>query len=578
MIAARRLSGREEFHRRVFETLLGGAWQRQELALEAGDAAAVQALLARWVAEAPALDEFGLMRLLAARQPLRLLTAATGLPPAAFLRQVLALGDADLRQPQALPAWKRAKLAALGDAALLAPAALEAWEALDAVQARIAAIAALDTCPLDAGLAAATAAIGAWLAGKPAVDALPPRYLGLLQNSAFLVSYLADPGRHDFKRAIARQAAHMLSPLRSAAVPARQPSAAARPRLTIVGELLFPAHAMYRCYAEALAELPQQFDVTLVTDEPTRCPEHAGFSQRQLYFAPHERDAGVIARLVRSSEPDIVLYPSVGMTFWTFALSQLRLAPLQLMSVGHPAPGCSEHIDGTLLYRDLARAPLPDYGLLIPYDRQPLPSAPPSGWQARSGATQAGAPRVVAVNAAAMKLNPRFLGLLRQLLEQAPPRTELHFFPNLHGLELAGLRRELGAWFPEALVHASTGYADYMNLMARADLLLQSFPFGGTNTAMDALALGLPMVCLRSADLPALVDPVLLEHAGLGELCADSSEDYLRLASRLLNDAAELERMRGLARGALARLQAAEVAGTTSMADAILATWRARAP
>jgi len=538
------------------------------------EASALLALLTRWITEAPALDEFGLLRLLAARQPLRMLVASAGRAPAAFLRQVLSLDDADLLRPQGLPAWKRAKLAALGDASLLTPLALEAWAGGDAVQARIAAIAALDACPLDAGLATATAEVGAWLAASPPVDGLPLRYLTLLQHSAFHVSYLAEPGRHDFKRAIAAQAARLLQSLQQAPGPR---SSTVRPRLTIVGELLFPAHAMYRCYAEALAELSRHFEVTLVAEAPTRCPEHAGFSQRQLYFEPQERDPARLAQLVRGTEPDILLYPSIGMSFASFVLSQLRLAPLQLMSVGHPAPACSEHIDGTLLYRDLARTPLPDYGALLPYDRQPLPKAPPSGWQARVADAGAGeAARVIAVNAAAMKLNPSFLSLLKQVLEQAAPGTELHFFPNVHGLELASLRGALRAWFPQARVHASTSYADYMKLLARADLLLQSFPFGGTNTAMDALALGLPMICLRSEDLPALVDPVLLEHAGLGELCADSPEAYLRLATRLLHDGGELARLRELARGALARLHEAEIAGSTSMADAILAAWQLR--
>lgn len=577
LIAARRLSGREAFHREVFQSLLNGAWQQQpqDLHLSPEQASALPALLMRWITEAPALDEHGLMRLLAARQPVRMLLAALGQSPAAFLRQVLSLGDTDLLQPERLPAWKRAKLAALGDASLLTPAMLDAWNGIDPAQARIAAIAALDTCPLEAGLAAATAAVGAWLDRQPCTDGLPLSYLSLLQKSAFHVSYLAEPGRHAFKWAITRQAAHMLRAVQQDVSAARS---GGRPRLTLVGELLFPAHAMYRCYAEALAELAQHFEVTLVADAATRCAEHAAFSHRQLYFEPHERDTGRLARLVRSTEPDILLYPSIGMTFWTFTLSQLRLAPLQLMSVGHPAPACSPHIDGTLLYRDLSRSPLPDYGPLIPYDRQPLPKVPPSGWQLRSEVAGASGRRVIAVNAAAMKLNPRFLGLLRELMAQAPPDTELHFFPNVHGMELAGLRGALQDWFPAAQVHASTGYAEYMNLMARADLLLQSFPFGGTNTAMDALALGVPMVCLRSDDLPALVDPVLLEHAGLGELCADTPEAYLQIAARLLHESDELERVRVLARGALARLHAADIAGSASMADAILAAWRKASP
>jgi hypothetical protein len=332
---------------------------------------------------------------------------------------------------------------------------------------------------------------------------------------------------------------------------------------------------MFRCYAQALAGLKEHFDVTLLADAPTRCAEHRQISDAQLYFPPGERDLGRLAGLVASTRPDIVLYPSIGMSYWTFALSLLRLAPLQLMAVGHPAPSCSGEIDGALVYREMASAPLPGFGPVFTYDRQPLPAPPPGGWTAAGRAP--GAAPVVAVNAASMKLSPGFLDTVRELLDEAPSGTTLQFFPNAAGPEYLALRRELQQMFPQAEVHPATGYAAYMQALSRSDLVLQSFPFGGTNTVMDALALGIPMVCMEGEDLAGAADPLLLRHAGLGALCAANRADYLAVARRLLAEPQETQRLRELGKAALARLEALQAPGERSMADAVMQAWEQRA-
>jgi hypothetical protein len=572
--SARRLSGREEFHRHLFESMLGGRWRRQAVSLPPADAAALLELLSRWIREAPVKDELGVLRLLVVRRVIHSLVLATGTSVRRFVMDVLASSEQDLLHPQQMPGWKQSKLAALADGSLLSVEALGEWNAQDPATARLAAIACLDACPLDAGVAQNTGDIGRWLMSVPPVK-LPVRYLEQLQNSAFFVSYLADPDRHAFKRAIVRQAGFMLQGLPLPVLCPAGASAGSPVRLTIVGELLFPQHAMFRCYGDLLAGLKEHFHVTLVADEPTRCAEHGQLSHEQKYFPSHEREVARLAQLVASTAPDIILYPSIGMSYWTFVLSMLRLAPLQLMSVGHPAPSCSEHIDGTLVYGELAAAPMPEYGNLISFDNQALPAPPPDGWQTQLA--PAGDKLIIAVNAARMKLTPQFLALVAAALESAPQGTELHFFPNATGVELLALRQGLKAQFPLAYVHPTMNYSEYMGLLSKAAVILQSFPFGGTNTAMDALALGIPLVCLDGDDLAAKVDPLLLRRAGLAELCASSPADYLAITTRLLNSSQERDRIREVAKAGLATLKAQDPLGQTTMADAVLRAWQARA-
>lgn len=578
ILAAKLVAGREVFHRQLFDVFLNAPWDRADLDQEALAAPDLLPLLARWVAEAPVGDQLGVVRVLAARHPLRMLVEASGMAFAAFVAKVLALDADGLAAPGRLPDWKQAKLAALADPALLSPQALQAWDSSQPMLARLAAICVLDSRPLKTERAEAVAAIGRWLLTVDPVP-MPPHFLEQLRYSAFHVSYLADPQRHDFKRAIVRQATHIAG----GAAPAPAAGRAAGPlRLTIVAEMVYPRHAMFRCYAQLLEGLMSRYEVTLVAEEPSRCPEHAQLSHRQVYFPQQERDVARLAATVASTQPDIVLYPSIGMSYWTFVLSLLRLAPLQLMSIGHPAPACSDAIDGTLFYSGLALAPDPHAGSLIPYDRQPLPAPPPGGWGdgKREGAAPLTASTeglVVSINAAAMKLSPPFIEALRAVARAAPAGTRLQFFPGVGGASFIILRRALLTLFPDALVHPGGEYRDYMARLAASTIVLQSFPFGGTNTTMDALALGIPVVCLDSDEMAAAADPAILRGAGLDDACVDTPEEFVALALELLHSPARRAAFTAAAGAALARGANWQPPGERTLADAVAAAWDARA-
>ncbi|MHA4869745.1 tetratricopeptide repeat protein [Duganella sp. PWIR1] len=510
--------------------------------------------------------------MLAVRRAIRSIASCLHCDPVVFIAGALKLaGPAPYTSVTALPYWKQRKLALLADATCVTPAALQQWADKDMQTAALFGIVALDDEPMEAERAASLNHLAEWVVHLPPVDFFPGM-LQQLQMSAFAVSYLNTDAKHRAKRAIVAQASHMLRqivPRPAAIVPA-----AVKPRLTVVSELFFPQHAMYRCYAEAIAELQTRFHVTLLADLPTRCPEHATIADEVSYFPPEERDVAVLAQLVQASRPDVILYPSVGMCLWTFSLSLLRLAPLQLASVGHPSPVCSDTIDGTVVFDKLLPDPSEGYGTLITYGRQPLP-VPPAGSRVQD-AQDVGTAPVIGVNAAFMKLNADFLDMVGQIQAAAPAGTTLRFFPNLRGGAKVAFESRLKQKFPDALVFETTSYADYMRELGECSLVLQSFPFGGTNTAMDALSLGVPLLCYKGRDLSALVDPLLLETAGLAELCTTSHADYRDTAVRLLHDAVGLAQLALRVKQAFALLDVAAKTGGSSMADAIYDAWSAR--
>ena len=57
---------------------------------------------------------------------------------------------------------------------------------------------------------------------------------------------------------------------------------------------------------------------------------------------------------------------------------------------------------------------------------------------------------------------------------------------------------------------------EYFELLASADVVLQPFPFGGSKTAADAIALGLPLVAMQGAFLRGRMAAALLRRIGCG--------------------------------------------------------------
>jgi predicted O-linked N-acetylglucosamine transferase (SPINDLY family) len=55
---------------------------------------------------------------------------------------------------------------------------------------------------------------------------------------------------------------------------------------------------------------------------------------------------------MKAANPDIIYYPSIGMAIWVIAMASLRLAPIQVMTYGHPATSNSPYIDYGIIEAD----------------------------------------------------------------------------------------------------------------------------------------------------------------------------------------------------------------------------------
>lgn len=355
-------------------------------------------------------------------------------------------------------------------------------------------------------------------------------------------SYVDDPVKHNIKRVINRQLRALVLSL----ITVNERHAVARkdrPTIVVPVEWFGSAHAMFRCYCPAIRQLRQRFNMVLIARE-SEVDEESKKEFDKVVLLPPERIAiNEMVAAVQAEKPDIIFYPSLGMTAWWVAISNFRLAPIQIMCPGHPATSLSEAIDYIVSDGDL-------FGDERHYQEKCVHL--PVGGARYLGREDFDASKVVrpgdgvvrfAIPAMVMKLAAPFLQTVKRIQDECQhiyPKVEFHFFPNQVSTGHILMERELERLVPGCKVHPRETYQDYMQLLGRCDVMLSTFPFGGTNSVMDSFLLGLPVVTLEGDQIHSRSDGSMIRRVGLPDwMIAHSEEEYVRAAVRMASSATD---------------------------------------
>ena len=364
----------------------------------------------------------------------------------------------------------------------------------------------------------------------------------LLCQAWMFCSYLTSPDRHMLKRTLNGLVANWLSRSGVNPVPCRSGEHDAdRPTLVVVADVLMSWHAMFKTYAHFLKQLPNRFRLVLIC-LTGRVDEEA----RQLFDTVHEIPdtpsalREIVARIGEIG-PDVLYYPSVGMSVLTVQLCNLRLAPMQIASVGHPATTNSPEIDymvmGHTYYSEAAA-----YSERILLLQSTGALFEPTIGAAYPEPVIREKPHVlrIAISSSAPKLNATFLAVCRAIERSVEHAIEFHVFPNEQGIRHRDCASQIQKMLPHAIVHERTGYAEYLALLNRCDIRFGTFPFGGANTTMDAYLLGIPTITLAGAEPHSRTDARFVVLFELPDwLVAAESSEFMSAAARLIQDDAE---------------------------------------
>lgn len=274
------------------------------------------------------------------------------------------------------------------------------------------------------------------------------------------------------------------------------------------------------------------------------------------YFDHGARPWQEWAERIAAREPDMLIYPEIGMHATTARLASLRLAPVQAASWGHPettglpsmdyflsAEGL-EPPDGREHYTEQMEA-LANLGCCV--ERDPVETVAPD---LTSLGVDGTLPLLLCPGVPFKYLpeNDRVFVEIALRLKHCQFIFFTHRFANLsvrlrHRLQAAFAKAGLDParfivfvpWQDKARFHA---------LMKRADVYLDTIGFSGFNTALQAVSCGLPVVTREGRFMRGRLASGILRRMGLPGLIARDLDEYADIAVELASDTSERGAMR----------------------------------
>ncbi|MFL2504246.1 MAG: hypothetical protein ACJ0Q2_04080 [Candidatus Azotimanducaceae bacterium] len=365
--------------------------------------------------------------------------------------------------------------------------------------------------------------------------------VGLAAKVWFYCTYWDNPRKHEVKAFINRcllETAKTHDYFPEAVFKESQPKAD-RKVILVVLEHWHKGHAMYRCYSKSFHALSSQFKlVALGSEENTRPDTMTMFEE--VITHPNDISFFKIKETVEKIlelQPDAIFYSSVGMCPTSLQLAQFRLAPIQMMSGGHPASSFSKEMDYLVLDAEFMPSPLSVSEKLVAAENGSMTSfVRLSEFVPSKRPSEKKRVRVV-VNSTYQKITPRFLKICQQIEKKTSRSMTFSFLIGADVVNQEFLEKVLKGYLEDPIVYRSMHYEDYLTILSNNDLQLVPFPFGNTNGFIDAMICGLPTLCLVGEGLESVIDSAMSKKMSLPEFCrAKDRDEYISSAKRLIEN------------------------------------------
>jgi protein O-GlcNAc transferase len=284
----------------------------------------------------------------------------------------------------------------------------------------------------------------------------------------------------------------------------------------------------------------KRFEVTVIFLLPPQDETSRFIAQHADHVVVLPNNLSAAMELIGRLELDILFYQDTGLDPFTFFLAFSRLAPIQCTSFGHPVttgiPNLDYYIstedwepaDGDAHYSEtLAR--LRGVASVAYYYKPPRPQV----LKPRSNFGLAEADHIYVCPQTLFKFHPEFDRILKGILEaDSKARIVLIEGKHRHWAHILRQRfkRTLGQVARHILFLPRQSGADFINLIAISDVMLDTIHFCGFNTTLQAFATATPVVTLPGRFMRGRHTLGFYRKMGYLDLVAKHCDDYVSIA------------------------------------------------
>ena len=312
-----------------------------------------------------------------------------------------------------------------------------------------------------------------------------------------------------------------------------------KPVMVVLLEHFHSSHSIYRTHSTSMIAARERFHLIGVGNDAVDAAGQAVFDEFHLLKGDNIfSKLNELKEICEKNGAAVLYMPSIGMDLTTIFASNTRLAPIQVIALGHPATTHSDFIEYVIVEDDYVGSEkcFSEQLLRLPKDALPyVPSAlAPQHVEYRLREN----PEVVNIGIASttMKLNPYFLAALKAIRDRANVKVHFHFaLGQSSGVTHPYVERFIKSYLGnDATAHPHAPYDQYLRILHNCDMMVNPFPFGNTNGIIDMVTLGLVGVCKTGAEVHEHIDEGLFKRLGLPEwLIANTVDEYVERAIRL---------------------------------------------
>jgi hypothetical protein len=330
-----------------------------------------------------------------------------------------------------------------------------------------------------------------------------------------------------------------------------------KPTLMVVTEWFSPGFAVYRTHSMTLRALRDKFH--LIGVGPRAGANDVGQAVFDEFHETPEGDfldvVAFVRELANQKKPDIVYHLGVGMFLHTVYLSNIRLAPIQMVSNGHGASTFSPQMDYFITDEGYISGQAAFGETILPMPANVMQMIPnvdtPDEFLQQVQRVPRERPVVlkIAIAAAIIKINPVFIDVLRTIALHSEAEglpIEFHFpMAQAVGPLYQRIRTEIefqlgtmkDGFTPRAFVYPHQNYVGYMQVISNCDMFINPFPYGNTNGIADMALLGMPGVCKAGPELAEHIDVGMFKQIGMPDWCvAWTIDDYIAATLRMAHN------------------------------------------
>lgn len=312
-----------------------------------------------------------------------------------------------------------------------------------------------------------------------------------------------------------------------------------KPVMVVLLEHFHAAHSIYRTHSTSMVAARELFYLIGIggkaVDQAGRevFDEFLELSHQSLYD-----NMQVVREMCEKVQPAVLYMPSIGMDLFTIFISNTRLAPIQVIALGHPATTHSDFIEYVIVEDDYVGSEECFSETLLRLPKDALPYVPSALAPEKVQYHLRENPEVVNIGVASttMKLNPYFLEACKAIRDRAKVKVHFHFaMGQSSGITHPYVERFLKSYLgDDVTAHPHQNYDRYLETLNQCDMMINPFPFGNTNGIIDMVTLGLVGVCKTGPEVHEHIDEGLFKRLGLPEwLITQTADEYVACAIRL---------------------------------------------